>query len=68
MQMLNEKVHTAIGHLYQYFLNFAFVFTKSETVNTTACSPLILHTFMPSDDPLALQHVIFYVKQILLVY
>jgi hypothetical protein len=40
------------------FLNFAFVYTKSETVNTTVCSPLIFHTFAPADDHLALQHII----------
>jgi hypothetical protein len=57
-QILNEKVHMAIGHLYQYFLNFSFVYTKSETVNTVVCSPLIFHTFMHTDDPFALQHVI----------
>jgi len=56
--MLNGKVHTAIDHLNQYFLNFAFVFTKSETVNTTVCSSLIVHTFTPADDHLALQHII----------
>jgi len=49
---------TATVQLYQYFLKFAFLYTKSKTVNTTVCSPLIFHTFAPADNLSTLQHVV----------